>query len=70
MRRAFVLVVARLEVVAMVGSEHDDRILTEAETLERVQQPTEGLVYAFDLPAVARKVLGCTPPNPARSGGI
>ena len=35
-RRALVLFVARLEVVAMVGSEHDEGILAEAETLEGV----------------------------------
>ena len=58
MRRELVLVIARLEVVTVVRNEHDDRILAEAETLYRLQQPPERLGYAFDLSAVAQEVLG------------
>ena len=54
---ALVLVVAGLEVAAVIRGEHHDGVVQQFQALERVEEPAEGLVEALDHAVVAAQVL-------------
>ena len=54
---AFILFVARLEVVAVIRGEEDDGVVEFTHAAERIDQATEGFVEAFDHTAIAGPVL-------------
>ena len=57
MTRALVLVVARLEVTAVIRSKEHYRVVIQLQTLERVVQAAIGFIEPLDHPVIAAQVL-------------